>query len=135
MCEYYGVTTPTDDFIAHWGVKGMKWGIRKARPLTNGRPMSRSEAYQKAQKKLDDIVYIGLRKYFPRFNPADGAPELIKRLKDNGVKIVFLSDFPPEQKGDIWGLKQYCDLCFTTEEYGALNHLLLHSTKWPKSLV
>ena len=75
---------------------------------------------EKAQKKLDDIVYIGLRKYFPRFNPADGATELIKRLKDNGVKIVFLSDFPPEQKGDIWGLKQYCDLCFSTEEYGAL---------------
>ena len=34
--------------------------------------------------------------------------------------VVFLSDFPPEQKGEIWGLKKYCDLCFSTEEYGAL---------------
>ncbi len=75
---------------------------------------------EKAQKKLDDIVYYGLRKYFPRFSPAKGTEQLIKRLKENGVKIVFLSDFPPEQKGEIWGLKKYCDLCFSTEEYGAL---------------
>lgn len=75
---------------------------------------------EKAQKKLDDIVYIGLRKYFPRFKPAKGSEQLIKRLKENGLKIVFLSDFPPEQKGDIWGLKQYCDLQIGSEEYGAL---------------
>ena len=25
--EYYGVaTTPTSDFLAHYGVQGMKWG-------------------------------------------------------------------------------------------------------------
>lgn len=50
MSKYYGVTTPTDDFIAHWGVKGMKWGIRKARPVGNGAP--KSLGYRRAEKKL-----------------------------------------------------------------------------------
>lgn len=59
MNEYYGITTPTDDFIAHWGVKGMKWGVRKARPVSNGRPVSKSQAYQNAQKKIMRAASVG----------------------------------------------------------------------------
>ena len=42
MNEYYGApTTSTEDFLAHYGVKGMKWGVRKnriniKRYMTNG---------------------------------------------------------------------------------------------------
>lgn len=75
---------------------------------------------EKAQKKLDKIVYEGLKKYFTRFDCADGARELIIRLKEAGFKIALLSDFPPEQKGELWGLKPYCDLLLGSEEVGAL---------------
>ena len=49
--EYYGAaTTPTEDFLAHYGVKGMKWGVRKAIQSGNDRKLSRQ--YAKAEKKL-----------------------------------------------------------------------------------
>jgi hypothetical protein len=50
--EYYGVaTTPTSDFLAHYGVQGMKWGVRKAVNKTgSGGP--KSVGYKKAEKKL-----------------------------------------------------------------------------------
>lgn len=49
--EYYGAaSTPNEDFLAHYGVKGMKWGVRKARESGNARRLGRQ--FNKAQKKL-----------------------------------------------------------------------------------
>jgi hypothetical protein len=49
--EYYGIaTTHTDDYLAHYGVKGMKWGVRRALDRNNDRALGRQ--YRKAQKKL-----------------------------------------------------------------------------------
>lgn len=49
--EYYGApTTPTSDYLAHYGVKGMKWGVRKA--IQSGSERRLSRQFNKAQKKL-----------------------------------------------------------------------------------
>ena len=49
MASYYGVHR-SDDYLAHFGIKGMKWGIRKQSPVTgNG---TRSAAYNNAKRKL-----------------------------------------------------------------------------------
>ena len=49
--EYYGVaSTPTSDYLAHYGIKGMKWGVRRA--INRGSDRALSRQYAKAQKKL-----------------------------------------------------------------------------------
>lgn len=75
---------------------------------------------KEARDKLKTIVYDGLKKYYTKFNAYKGALELICRLKQNNVKIALLSDFPPEQKGDVWGIKEHCDIALGSEEIGAL---------------
>lgn len=53
--EYYGsATTPTDDFLAHYGVKGMKWGVRRAIERGNTRALSRH--YNRAARKLEKLT-------------------------------------------------------------------------------
>ena len=73
-----------------------------------------------AELLLTKIVYAGLSSYFYKIKPYKGAIELIKDLKAAGFKIALLSDFPPEQKGDIWGAKELCDVILGTEDTGAL---------------
>lgn len=56
--EYYGAaSTPTEDFLAHYGIKGMKWGVRKA--IQNGNDRALRRQYKKAEKKLAKLEKLG----------------------------------------------------------------------------
>ena len=68
MSEYYGVN-PSSDFFAHYGVKGMKWGVRKALEKggsSGARALARQ--YKKASKKLRKLEKHGAngKKYAKR---------------------------------------------------------------------
>lgn len=73
-----------------------------------------------ARKEIKSVVYDGLKKFFKKIKPYKNVDETFKALKSKGFKIALLSDFPPEQKGDIWGLSSFCDLIVGSEEIGAL---------------
>lgn len=47
--HYYGITR-SDEYLAHYGVKGMKWGVRKA--IEKGDSKALKRHYEKAAKKL-----------------------------------------------------------------------------------
>ncbi len=56
MAEYYAVER-SPEYLMHFGIRGMKWGIRKQKPIGNGRP--HSAAYNKAQQKLNRVASVG----------------------------------------------------------------------------
>lgn len=73
-----------------------------------------------AEQLVDKVAYGGLEETFRRVKPCKGTMELFQAIKANNLKIGILSDFPPEQKGELWGLKPYCDVILGTEELGLL---------------
>lgn len=89
---------------------------------------------EEAGEKLNRIVYAGLSKYFKRFGPYKGAYELVCRLEQAGVKIALLSDFPPEQKGDVWGIREHCQVVLGSEDIGALKPSPFVFTKLAEAL-
>lgn len=75
---------------------------------------------EEAKERLDKIVYSGLSPYFEKITPCKNVKDFILFLKEKGFKIGLLSDFPPEQKGKIWGIAELCDTVLGTEKIGAL---------------
>lgn len=75
---------------------------------------------EQAAALLDKMIYQGLKKKFRQITPCKGAFQCLKSLKDKGIKIALLSDFPPEQKGDVWGMAAFADVILGSENCGAL---------------
>lgn len=75
---------------------------------------------EEAEARLEKVIYKGLEKYFVNIKPCKGSVDFVKNLKKAGYKIALLSDFPPEQKGNIWGIKDLCDVVLGSEQAGAL---------------
>lgn len=73
-----------------------------------------------AEEYLRKAVYEPFPEYFKKVKPFKNVQETFKRLKEAGYKIAILSDFPPEQKGELWGLLPYCDGVWGAEHIGAL---------------
>ncbi len=73
-----------------------------------------------AKAKMEKYIYNGLRPFFKWVPSFKGVYETFKKLREAGYRLAMLSDFPPEQKGKIWGLKDFCELVLGTESIGAL---------------
>lgn len=57
---YYAVTDDPNE-LAHFGIKGMKWGVRHDRPRHSG-SRRRSAAYKRASGKLSKLMKSGIKK-------------------------------------------------------------------------
>lgn len=77
-------------------------------------------SHREAADFLEREIYSGWEKYFLCIRPYPFVYEVITRLKTEGFKIGVLSDFPPEQKGDAWGILPLCDAAVDSETVGAL---------------
>ncbi|MDR1785431.1 MAG: HAD family hydrolase [Spirochaetaceae bacterium] len=73
-----------------------------------------------AKEAIDRLIYAGFKPYFQRIRPHRDALGTVRAFKAAGLKIALLSDFPPDQKGDVWGIAPLCDAVIGTEDCGAL---------------
>ena len=78
-----------------------------------------------ATEMADKIIYSGLKPFFQKIKPFYYIEETFRALKSEGLKLGILSDFPPEQKGTIWGLASLCDAVVSAESSGALKPSVL----------
>ena len=75
---------------------------------------------EEAKANIQSIVYDGLKPHFCRIKPFRGMQEAIAALHAAGYRIALLSDFPPSQKGELWGIVPHCELILGSEALGAL---------------
>lgn len=73
-----------------------------------------------ARALIDEKIYSGLSPFFTKVKPYSHVLETFVVFKEHGYKLGLLSDFPPSQKGDVWGVAPICDAVLGTEECGAL---------------
>lgn len=72
------------------------------------------------KREIQEKIYEGWKPIFKKVKPYPYVLETIRLFKEQGLKIAVLSDFPPEQKNDIWGILPYCDAVLGAENTGAL---------------
>lgn len=89
MNEYYGIaSTPTDDFLAHYGIKGMKWGVRK---FAKDRMASPSKKFNKLYSEKSSEK-VGPRTIQRHYNSLDKSrANIARKIKQD--KISALSSF------------------------------------------
>lgn len=78
------------------------------------------QSAEESHSKIVEVCYDGIGKYFKAIKPYDHIEETFRVFHEAGLKLGILSDFPPEQKGDIWGCASFADVCISSEETGAL---------------
>lgn len=89
---------------------------------------------QDAKKMIQENVYDGMKPFFKKIKAFKGVHTLFEECKKRNIKIGILSDFPPEQKGDIWGLAPMCDVIMGSEECGALKPSIYTFGSFAKAL-
>lgn len=74
MAEYYAVNR-SDEHLAHYGVKGMHWGVQKA--IKKGSTKKYYKSYKKATKKLNRLE-----------KQANNKTKYTRRAITNGAKVA-----------------------------------------------
>jgi putative hydrolase of the HAD superfamily len=77
------------------------------------------------EEKTERLIYRGWEPHFRKIPLFPFALETIRELKEAGVKLGLLSDFPPRTKLEYLGLSAFWDTVLCSEEIGRLKPDLL----------
>lgn len=78
----------TESELYHYGIKGMKWGVRKKRSKTDGWSDDAKEAYRIKKKKVNQMSNAELRKVNERRNLERNYKQLNPNVVKRGVAVV-----------------------------------------------
>jgi len=73
-----------------------------------------------AARIRQEIMFDGWERCFRRVKPYRGAAEALEKLKESGLKLAALSDFPVGRKLEYFGLEKYFDTVLGFPESGRL---------------
>ena len=97
MNEYYGSNLASSDFFVHYGVKGMKWGVRKKRPV------SKEVLFVSGSSKTQDKK----SPYYRRKLPKLVKQQLKNSMRNNDTIIVGDAPGIDRQTQDYLKKKRY----------------------------
>ena len=89
---YYAVTNDPNE-LAHFGIKGMKWGIRRTdaqlgHPRHTGSKRPRSAAYKKAQSKLGKMMKSGIKKAQANWRAYNSPEAKYERQTNKAIQLA-----------------------------------------------
>ncbi|MCL2831617.1 MAG: HAD family hydrolase [Treponema sp.] len=70
--------------------------------------------------KIDNLIYRGWEPFFKKVRLFSHVKETLTTLRDNGIKLGLLSDFPPDVKLANLGINGFWDAVLDSEETGRL---------------
>lgn len=79
-----------------------------------------SLSIEETRQLIHKKIYMGWKPLFENMSPFPYTREAFESFRNSGLKLGMLSDFLPEQKGDVWGLASLCDVVMGSENTGAL---------------
>lgn len=89
MSEYYGVSTPSSDFLFHYGVKGMKWGVRRFAD-DYGRPTKKFEKLYGSKSEVK-IRPLTMQRHFNQLDKSYAKIAAKKRAKEIEMHDMYLA--------------------------------------------
>lgn len=119
---YYAVTDDPNE-LAHFGIKGMKWGVRHDKPRHSGSRKPRSAAYKKAQNKLGRMMKSGIKKAeahwktynSPTAKEARFMKKAMQQARNGTLKYGKLTDSQVRQVTDRLALERNARMLGSTE--------------------
>ena len=72
------------------------------------------------ENKIEESIYRGWEPLFSRVRLFSHVKKTLQTLRENGIKLGLLSDFPPEAKLEYLGISEFWDTVMCSEEFGRL---------------
>jgi putative hydrolase of the HAD superfamily len=79
-----------------------------------------AQSLERMRDRINSHIYRMWEKSFSMIRPYQGVRELFRRLKEAGIHIALLTDFPPGVKPRALGVAQYVDHILCAEDTGRL---------------